>query len=79
MFYSDFDNIQPSFFVNNLVRDFRLKKGLSQVDLSELTGLSQNSISDIEYKGSCSIRSALLISRALDVPVDDLFFLYLDF
>lgn len=50
MFYSDFDNIQPSFFVNNLVRDFRLKKGLSQVDLSELTGLSQNSISDIEYK-----------------------------
>lgn len=62
--------------VQNSVREARTEKGVTQQRLAELTGLARQSIISIE-KGRFlpTIENALRISAALDVPVEDLFWL----
>lgn len=53
------------------VRELRRSRDLTQVQLAEMTGLTQRAISKIE-QNSCSglLSSAVKISRALGIPLD---------
>jgi len=66
----------PKRRVENSVREERVKRGLSQQRLADLTHLARLSIISIE-KGRFlpSIENALLISEALGEPVYKLFWL----
>lgn len=60
--------------MKNHVRLYRLKNGLTQTELAFLTGLSQNTISNLEngiYNPSCV--NALKIAQVLHQPVEKLF------
>lgn len=59
----------------NEVRFFRAQAGLSKLQLAVAVGVSDGAITKIENGGGCSIKTALKISVALDVPVDLLFHL----
>jgi len=62
--------------VHNSVREARTEKGVTQQRLAELTGLARQSIISIEKSRFLpTIENALRISAALDVPVEDLFWL----
>jgi putative transcriptional regulator len=62
--------------VENSVREVRLKKGLSQQQLADLTHLARQSIISIEKSRFLpTIENALLISEALHTPVEKLFWL----
>ncbi len=52
----------------------RLEKGLTQQQLSKLSGVAQATISDIESGKTLGPRidTLLLIARSLDVPIDAL-------
>lgn len=56
------------------LRDIRIRRGLSQEDLAELTGVAQKSISDIEI-GRREPRPSTLrkLARGLDVEVAEFF------
>lgn len=56
------------------LKHFRVKNKLTQTELGQLCGLSQNSISSIENGNcNCSIKTALLLACVLDCSVEDLF------
>ena len=55
---------------------YRTRSGLSQTELAKKCNTSQATISSLENGTySCTITLALLISKVLDVPVSDLFYL----
>jgi transcriptional regulator with XRE-family HTH domain len=58
-----------------LVKQRRKALGLGQVDLAQLTGIDQGSISRIERGelGKISDRNRIALAHALGVRVDDLF------
>ncbi len=60
--------------VENVVREERMKRGLSQQELADRTDLARQSIISIE-KGRFlpTIEHALLLSEALAVPIGKLF------
>jgi len=59
---------------NNRAKERRLARGLSQVELAEVVGLSRQSISAIEAgRASPAVDVALRLAQALDVTVEDLF------
>ena len=56
------------------LRYFRLKKGYSQDKLSEICGISQNTISQVECGHyNVSIENAFRLSDALGISVTDLY------
>lgn len=60
--------------MKNHVRLYRLKNGLTQTELAFLTGLSQNTISNLENDiYHPSVVNALKISQVLHQPVEKLF------
>ncbi len=57
-----------------LIREVRESKGLSQVKLAELSGVSQSWISDLENgKGIPDLKILGLLARPLNVKIKDLF------
>ena len=59
----------------NRLPDIRKEKGLSQLELSKLVGVSRNTISSIEtnqYEPTAKL--ALLLSIALDLKFEDIFY-----
>lgn len=59
----------------NRVKDYRLKKGLSQKELAFLVKISKSHLGRIEKgEGSPSLKTAVRIAKALDCTLDDLFF-----
>ena len=62
--------------VKNRVRDYRLEQRLTQEELGQTVGLTRQSIIAIE-KGrfTPSIHTVLMLARALETSVDDLFWL----
>ena len=61
--------------MNNIVREIRKEKKLSQDDLAKRTGLSRKTISNIENElSSPSFETASKIADALSVPVAQVFF-----
>lgn len=58
--------------MSNLKR-LRLNKGLSQIDLSKLSGVKQNYISEIENGTKTgSVKTLSNIAKALGVPLSDI-------
>lgn len=51
-------------------------RGYSQQQLADMSGVSRHTISEIELeKRIPTLRTALLLSRALEYPVDEIFYL----
>lgn len=55
----------------NAIRAIRRYRLLTQRELSELTGLGENHISNIENGAQFNIRTAKKLAEALDVRIDD--------
>jgi len=67
--------MNPELKLNNKVAEMRKQKGLSQADLAKMVGVSRNTISSIEtgqYEPTAKL--ALLLSIALDVKFEELFY-----
>jgi len=72
LYTADMRNLQ----VGNRLKVARAEKDLSQEDLAKLVGVTRQTISSIETGQYCpSTLLALALSRCLDKPVEDLFFL----
>lgn len=56
----------------NAVRAIRRHKLLTQKELSQLTGLGENHISNIENGAQFNIRTAKKLAIALEVLIDDI-------
>lgn len=61
--------------LKNNLRQARKRKNITQTELAIKTGLTQNTISSIEF-GNCnpSCLTALLISRVLNMNIEDIFY-----
>lgn len=61
-------------FIGKLIKRFRQQKGLSQMGLAELIGVSYQQVQKYESgKSSISIERLLDIAEALDIPVSRFF------
>ncbi|MBU3878036.1 helix-turn-helix transcriptional regulator [Faecalicatena sp. AGMB00832] len=63
--------------MNNRLQELRWKKDWSQAKLSRLSGVPRTTISAIESGTTTnpSVETALLLSKALGMPVEDIFIL----
>lgn len=62
--------------VGNRLRELRANRGLTQAELAEWVGIARVSIVAIENgRFLPTIETAMLISKALEVPVEDIFWL----
>ncbi len=62
--------------VLNALKETRIRRGVTQERLAELTGLARQSVISIEKDRFLpTIETALRLARALDIPVEDLFWL----
>lgn len=58
--------------VENNVKEFRQKAGLTLNQLSVRSGISVSTINDIEHGAEPRVLTAISLSRALGVSVEDL-------
>lgn len=59
--------------MNNMnLKKFRTSKGLTLKKLSELSGVPQRTIEDIEAKDDCRVSTAKKLAKALEVTLDEL-------
>ena len=68
--------MKSELIVKNNLKDIRTEKKLSQQELADLVGVSRNTISSLEtgqYESSTKL--ALVLATALDVKIEDLFYL----
>lgn len=66
--------MEGKILITNKIKEYRKAYGYSQEYLAKLTGLSQNSISDIESgKNGCTLAHAFLIAQAFGLCIEDLF------
>ena len=66
----------PHHSVENSLKELRSKFGMTQAQLAELVGIARVSIVAIENgRFLPTIETALLISKALETPVDRIFWL----
>ncbi len=62
--------------VKNRVKECRLKANLSQVQLANLANVSQSTVAEVETgRHIPSLEVALLLSKALKTPMEQLFWL----
>lgn len=63
--------------MNNRLQELRWEKDWSQAKLSRLSGVPRTTISAIESGTTTnpSIETALLLAKALGIPVEDIFIL----
>jgi len=54
------------------LKEIRLEKGLSVPKLSELTGLHRRTIENIERNNDCLVSNAIVLSKALQINLDEL-------
>ncbi|WP_252243190.1 helix-turn-helix transcriptional regulator [Clostridium sp. ZBS14] len=54
------------------LKEIRKSKSLTLKALSELSGVPQRTIEDIERKDECKVSTAIKLSDALGVTLDDL-------
>lgn len=54
-----------------LIKNARLSKGLTQDELAEITGFTQNTISAYETgRAFPSMKASIILSKALDIPLE---------
>lgn len=67
--------MDDSLILHNRIKEMRTEKGLSQAALSEMVGVSRNTISSIETgQFSPTAKLALVLCTALDCKFEQLFF-----
>lgn len=67
--------MKESLILKNSLREARRQRGLSQVQLAELTGVSRNTISSIETgQFNPTAKLALILCIALDKKFEELFY-----
>ena len=67
--------MKESLVLKNHIKETRTKIGLSQAQLSELVGVSRNTISSIETGQFCpTAKLALILCIALDKKFEELFY-----
>ena len=67
--------MDESLILKNHLKDARAEKGLSQVQLAELVGVSRNTISSIETgQFNPTAKLALILCVALDKKFEELFY-----
>ena len=54
------------------VKEIRLSKGLSVPALSKLSAVPVRTIEDLEKRGDCKVSTAIKLSEALEVSLDEL-------
>ena len=54
------------------LKEIRLKQGLSVPALVKLSGVPRRTIQNIEKNNDCKVSTALLLSKALNVTLDEL-------
>lgn len=57
---------------NTKLRRMRISRGLLQIELSELTGINQSTLCEMERRGVRRVDKALDIARALQCTVDEI-------
>lgn len=67
--------MKESLVLKNSLREARRQRGLSQMQLAELTGVSRNTISSIETgQFNPTAKLALILCIALDKKFEELFY-----
>ena len=67
--------MKESLVLKNSLREARRQRGLSQVQLAKLTGVSRNTISSIETgQFNPTAKLALILCIALDKKFEELFY-----
>ena len=56
----------------NRLREWRVKRGLSQPELAERSGVPVSTISDVERGAEPKVRTAIRLARALTARVEQL-------
>lgn len=54
------------------LKKIRLERGLSVLQLVELSGLSRRTIQEVEKRDTCSVNTAIKLADALNVTLDEL-------
>ncbi len=73
-FKSEWDALEPEFELMRLLVEARREKGLTQKQLSEMTGISQADISRLESgEGNPSLKTIQRLATALDRKVQLVF------
>lgn len=67
--------MEDSLILHNRLAEVRKEKGLSQVELAKLVGVSRNTVSSIETgQFNPTAKLALILCVALDKKFEDLFY-----
>lgn len=54
------------------LKQIRTEKGITLVQLHEMTGIPKRTIEDIQRRGDCVVSNAIKIADALGVTLDEL-------
>ncbi|MBE6839383.1 MAG: helix-turn-helix transcriptional regulator [Ruminococcus sp.] len=69
-FKAEYDALEPEFAIIQAIIDARKKKGLTQKDLSDKTGIAQGDISKLENgNANPSIRTLQRLASAMDMKL----------
>lgn len=67
--------MKDTLILRNLIKENRVRLGLSQAQLAQMVGVSRNTISSIETGQFCpTAKLALIICIALDKKFEELFY-----
>jgi predicted transcriptional regulator len=69
-FKEEYESLEPEFVVKQALIDARKKAGLTQKELSDVTGISQADISRLEHgNGNPSLKTLQRIAKALQMSL----------
>ena len=54
------------------LKEIRAEKGITIIQLHEMTGIPKRTIEDIQRRGDCLVSNAIKIADALGVTLDEL-------
>lgn len=54
------------------LKEIRTEKGITLVQLHEMTGIPKRTIEDIQKRGDCVVSNAIKLADALGVTLDEL-------
>ena len=67
--------MESTLILKNRLKEARIKKGLSQMELAKIVGVSRNTISSIETgQFNPTAKLALVLSIALEKKFEDIFY-----
>lgn len=67
--------MESTLILKNRLKEARIKKGLSQMELAKIVGVSRNTISSIETgQFNPTAKLALILCVALDTSFEELFY-----